>query len=175
MMRYNVSQLLKSSTGATRHYKLHEEINDLDPAIKPLSNLDGEIMMIRTGEGVLVNGDLYLTAELQCRRCLELFSAPVRFGIEEEFKPTIDIVTGAKIPQTEEDEPATQINAQHMLDLTEVIRQNLMLALPMYPVCRSRCEGLCPNCGQNWNEGPCDCAPEEIDPRLAVLKQLLEE
>ncbi len=60
-------------------------------------------------------------------------------------------------------------------NLTEVIRQNLLLAMPMYPVCRSKCKGLCPHCGQNWNEAPCDCTLEEIDPRLAVLKQLLEE
>ncbi len=174
-MRYNVSQLLKSSTGATRNYKLHEDVGELDPAITPMSTLDGEITMIRTADGILVRGDLYLTAELACRRCLDLFSAPIRFTIEEEFHPTIDIVTGAKLPRTEDDDAATEIDAQHMLDLTEVVRQNLMLALPMYPVCRSRCQGLCPNCGQNWNEGPCDCSLEEIDPRLAVLKQLLEE
>ena len=174
-MRYNFSQLLKSPTGTVRHYKLHEDIGDLDPAISPLSTLDGELTMIRTGDGILVDGDLYTSVELACSRCLEPFSTPVRFAIEEEFKPTIDIVTGAKLPQTEADEPATRIDARHILDLSEVVRQNLLLALPMYPVCRSKCKGLCPNCGQNWNEGPCDCTFEQIDPRLAVLKQLLEE
>ena len=174
-MRYNVSQLLKSTTGTVRHYKIHEDISDLDPAISPLSTLDGDINMIRTGDDILVNGDLHTTLELSCSRCLEMFAMPVRFAIEEEFKPTIDVVTGAKIPLTPDDEAETLIDARHQLDLTEVVRQNLILAMPMYPVCRSKCKGLCPHCGQNWNEAPCDCTLEEIDPRLAVLKQLLEE
>ncbi len=174
-MRYNVSQLLKSSIGTTRHYKLHEDINDLDPAVSPLSTLDGELTMIRTAESILVSSDLHTTAELSCSRCLDLFATPLRLSLEEEFKPTVDIITGTKIPLTEDDEPATRIDAHHVLDLTEIARQNLVLALPMYPVCRSKCKGLCPYCGQNWNEAPCDCSLEEIDPRLAVLKQLLED
>ncbi len=174
-MRYNVSQLLKGPTGATRHYKVHEDIANLDPAIVPLSTLDGEITMIRTADGILVTGDLHATVELACSRCLDLFAMPVRFSLEEEFRPSIDIVTGAKIPMTEEDEPATTIDAHHILDLSEVVRQDLVLGLPMYPVCRSKCRGLCPNCGQNWNEAPCECTLEEIDPRLAVLKNLLKD
>ncbi|HEX7587809.1 MAG TPA: DUF177 domain-containing protein, partial [Anaerolineae bacterium] len=46
---------------------------------------------------------------------------------------------------------------------------------PPHPVCRTKCAGLCPNCGKNWNEGPCECRQDETDPRLAVLKQLLDE
>ena len=107
LMRYNVSQLLKSPTGTVRHYKIHDDISDLDPAISPLSTLDGEIQMIRTGDGILVNGDLHTTLELSCSRCIEMFAMPVRFGIEEEFKPTIDIVTGAKIALTPDDEIET--------------------------------------------------------------------
>ncbi len=174
-MRYNVSQLLRSPTGTFRHYKIHEDIGDLDPAISPLSTLDGEIRMIRTADGILVSSDLHTTVELSCSRCLEMFAMPVRFTVEEEFKPTIDITTGARIPLTSEDEKETLIDARHTLDLSEVIRQDLLLAVPMYPVCRSKCRGLCPHCGQNWNDAPCDCTLEEIDPRLAVLKQLLEE
>ncbi len=174
-MRYNVSQLIKSPTGTVRQYKLHEDIGDLDPGISPLSTLDGDVKLVRTADGILASGDLHATVELSCSRCLDLFAKPLRFGIEEEFKPTIDIVTGARMPMTEDDEPATMIDAHHMLDLTEIVRQNLLLAQPMYPVCRSKCRGLCPNCGQNWNEAPCDCTLEEIDPRLAALKQLLDE
>lgn len=174
-MRYNVSQLLKSPTGTTRYYKIHDDVTDLDAAITPLSTLDGEITMVRTADGILVTGDLHTSVELSCSRCLDLFAMPVRFSVEEEFHPSIDIITGAKIPLTSDDEPETRIDVHHILEVSEVMRQNLLLALPMYPVCRSKCKGLCPKCGQNWNEAPCDCTLEEIDPRLAVLKQLLEE
>jgi uncharacterized protein len=174
-MRYNVSQLLKSTTGTIRHYKIHDDIGELDPAVTPLSTLDGEITMLRTVDGILVSGALHTSVELSCSRCLDLFAMPVRFSVEEEFRPSIDINTGAKIPVTDEDEPETRIDTHHILDLGEVIRQNFLLGLPMYPICRSKCKGLCPNCGQNWNEGLCDCSLEQIDPRLAVLRQLLKD
>ncbi len=174
-MHYNVAQLLKDETGQTREYTFHEDISTLDPDIVPLSALDGKIQLIRTSDGILVTGDLHSSIELTCARCTEPFSMPVQFGLEEEFRPTIDIVTGASLPVPADDEEATQIDEHHIIDLTEVVRQDLLLALPPFPICRSKCAGLCPNCGQNWNEGPCDCTQEEIDPRLQVLKQLLDD
>lgn len=174
-MRYNVAQLLKDETGQTREYVLHEDIRALDPGIIPLSALDGRIKMIRTADGVLVTGNLHSSVELTCSRCAEPFSMPLQFKIEEEFRPTIDIVTGASLPLPADDEEATQIDEHHLVDLTEVVRQDLLLAIPPNPVCRSKCAGLCPICGKNWNEGPCDCKRDEIDPRLQVLKQLLDE
>lgn len=174
-MRYNVAQLLKDQTGQTRQYALHEEINALDPEIAPLSSLDGKIQMIRTADGVLVTGSLHSSIELTCSRCADPFSMPLQFKIEEEFRPTIDIVTGATLPLPDDDEQATRIDEHHIVDLTEVVRQDMLLAIPPNPVCRSKCAGLCPICGKNWNEGPCDCKDEGIDPRLQVLKQLLDE
>lgn len=174
-MRFNVAQLLKSNTGAIRQYQVHEDITDLDPSISPLSELNGNVQVIRTAEGILVRGDLYTSVELDCSRCLDTFSMAVRFHVEEEFFPTIDIITGARLPLPEDADPATLIDIHHILDLTEIVRQDLMLAVPMVPICRTNCKGLCPSCGENWNEGSCDCQEEELDPRFAVLKELLRQ
>jgi uncharacterized protein len=174
-MQFNVAQLLKEQSGHTRQYTLHEDIGHLDPDIVPLSTLDGNIQLIRTADGVLVTGKLHCSLELTCSRCLDPFSMPLQFTLEEEFRPTIDIITGANLPLPEDDEVATQIHAHHVLDLTEVMRQNILLTLPPNPICRTKCKGLCPTCGKNLNEGPCDCKHDEIDPRLQALKQLLDE
>jgi len=174
-MRYNVAQLLKEQSGQTRQYTLHEEISALDPDIVPLSTLDGNIQLIRTADGVLVTGKLHTSIELVCSRCLEPFAMPLQLALEEEFRPTIDIVTGASLPLLTDDEEATRIDARHTLDLSEVMRQNILLAIPPYPVCRSQCVGLCPQCGKNWNAGPCDCRRDDIDPRLQVQKQLQDK
>ncbi len=174
-MRYNVSQLLKEHVGATRHYQLQEDISELDPSLKPLTDLVGNVDLIRTNEGILVRADLRTNVELTCSRCLVQFSMPVRFRIDEEFHPTIDILTGARLPQPDDADEATQIDAHHLLDLSEIVRQDLTLALPLVPLCRNDCKGLCPNCGKNWNEGDCECADVEMDPRFAILKQLLDE
>ncbi len=174
-MRYNVAQLLKEQSGHTRRYTLHEDIGHLDADITPLSTLDGNIQFIRTADGILVVGSLHCSLELTCSRCLEPFTFPLQFTLEEEFRPTIDIVTGAYLPLPADADIATQIDARHTLDLTEVVRQNILLALPLNPICRTACKGLCPICGKNLNEGTCDCAHNEIDPRLQSLKRLLDE
>ena len=174
-MRYNVAQLLKEQSGHTRHYTLHEDIGALDPEIVPLSALDGNVQLIRTADGVFVLGDLHTSLELTCARCLTQFALPLKFSLEEEFRPTIDIHTGATLPLTTDDETATRIDAHHEIDLSEVVRQNILLTIPPRPICRTKCAGLCPTCGKNWNEGPCDCKTEEIDPRLEKLKELLDE
>jgi uncharacterized metal-binding protein YceD (DUF177 family) len=59
------------------------------------------------------------------------------------------------------------------LDLRQPLREQILLTLPMHPLCRPDCKGLCSTCGHNLNEGPCNCSTEEIDPRLADLKKLL--
>ncbi len=174
-MRFNVAQLLKEQSGGIRQYSLHEDISQLDPDIVPLTALDGNIQLIRTSDGILARGNLTTSVELVCSRCLEAFSLPVRVVLEEEFHPTLDIVTGATLPVSEDAEQATQIDSHHILDLTEVARQDILLALPPYPICRSRCAGLCPKCGKNLNEGTCDCKDDEIDPRFEALKQLLNK
>ncbi len=174
-MQFNVAQLLKEQSGQMRQYTLHEDIRQLDPEITVLSALDGNVQMIRTTDGVYVTGKLRCSLELNCARCLDPFALPLTFTLEEEFRPTIDILTGARLPITNDDESATRIDEKHILDLSEVVRQNILLAIPPSPICRTQCAGLCPTCGKNRNDGACECKPDPIDPRFEILKQLLDE
>jgi uncharacterized protein len=137
------------------------------------SLLTGAVSLIRTADGILVTASLETTVQLECCRCLEPFSIPIRLEIEEEFHPTIDIRTGAVLPVADSEEDATTIDEQHVLDLTEVVRQALFLALPMNPLCKLNCAGLCPLCGINLNQEQCQCEPDAVDPRLEALRQLL--
>jgi len=56
-----------------------------------------------------------------------------------------------------------------------LVREDMLLSIPIQALCRPGCKGLCPRCGRNWNDGPCDCRDEAVDPRLTVLTQLLQE
>jgi uncharacterized protein len=168
-MRFNVAQLLKGGTGSSRRYQIREGIEDLDPELVIREPLVGQIEMVRTADGILVRGELTTVVELQCDRCLDPLIQGVEFKIEEEFHPTIDMSTGAPLPYDEEE---TRIDEHHILDLTELIRQSIFLALPMHPVCRLDCLGLCDRCGQNLNEGPCGCEESTVDPRLEILKKI---
>ncbi|MCD6288943.1 MAG: DUF177 domain-containing protein [Anaerolineae bacterium] len=170
-MRYNVAQLLKEASGATRYYQLDVDIGGLDPLLVPVEHLMGEIAMLRTGTGVLVTGHLVTRVELVCSRCLTPFEAPLAIDVEEEFRPTVDVITGRHLVMEEEDE-ALWIDDHHVLDLTEVVRQDLLLALPLHPLCKEDCAGLCPVCGHNLNEGPCGCTTGDVDLRWAALLDL---
>lgn len=166
-MRYNVAQLLKEPTGSSRRYDLREDIEGIDADLVMKEPLVGQIEMIRTAEGILVRGTLTTAAEVECSRCLEPFVERIEFDIDEEFHPSVDIHTGVALPWTEE---ATRIDESHTIDLTEIVRQNIFLALSMRPICRPDCAGLCPQCGKNLNEGPCSCQEEALDPCLEMLR-----
>ena len=171
-VRFNVAQLLRSAAGVSREYELDEDITGIDKDLDVVQPLRGRVKFLRTGEGILVTGHVQTAANLPCRRCLTPVVVPVVVDLEEQFHPSIDLVTGQALP-AEGQEEATRIDARHMLDLTEVVRQNLLLAVPVSALCSEQCRGLCPECGKNLNEGACSCQREAGDPRLAALRDLL--
>lgn len=173
IMQFNVAQLLKQPTGAKREYDVDEPLGEIDPELVAVGPITGHLKFVRTRDGVLVTGRLATMLEVNCIRCLDAFDLPVGTEIEEEFKSTVDIRTGAHVPIVTE-EAETLIDEHHIIDLTEVLRQDLLLALPLTPMCREDCHGLCPICGQNRNEGSCECQPEKSDPRWDVLAELLQ-
>lgn len=171
-MEFNVAQLLKDRTGATRSYNVREEIENLDPEIVAVDALEGTVKLMRTIDGVLVTGLLSTTLGLVCDRCLNPFVTQVEVELEDEFKPSIDITTGASVPVSVEDE-GNVIDDHHILNLQEVLRQRTLLSQPAHPLCQADCLGLCVSCGQNLNEATCDCQETDLDPRWAALRQLL--
>jgi uncharacterized protein len=174
-LTFNVAQLLKQAVGATRTYELVEDLAGLTDEVRFTAPLRGEVKFTRTIDGVLVTGNLTTETKLVCRRFAIEFSQPIKLALEEEFRSAYDVNTGLKLPPREDDEEATMISEQHMLDLSEVLRQDLILAVPPFPVCREDCKGLCPHCGKDLNEGTCDCSEEESDPRWAALQELLNK
>jgi uncharacterized protein len=173
-MQFNVAQLLKEPTGATRKYEIEESLDDLDPALVIQEPIRGQVKFTKIPSGVLVTGDLETVLEVNCNRCLEPFDQSVRIELEEEFRASTDVRTGVRLPRAEEADEATFIDEKHIIDLSEVVRQAFLLNLPTTPLCRSDCKGLCPICGLNLNEGQCDCPEETIDPRWDALRAFLD-
>ena len=165
-MQINVAQLLKSAIGSIRDYEVSGVVdirgNGTDSIVR------GEVRLMRTDRGILAKGTLHTEAEVTCSRCLSLFNRPLALNIEEEYFPTLDVVSGASLSLPEEP-GCFIIDEHHLLDLTEAVRQYALLVIPMKPLCCEDCAGLCPNCGHNLNLGPCDCPPQPLDPRWAAL------
>jgi uncharacterized protein len=166
-MQINVAQLLKSEQGATKVVEIDDTFEDEDAQIP----VRGELKLTRINQRILVQGKLIIDVPLICSRCLQSFICSIPIYIEEEYYPTIDVSSGAKLPPPDESGSFT-IDERHILDLTEAIRQYKVMALPMKPLCREECAGICPTCGKNLNEGPCDCPLNEVDPRWAELLKL---
>jgi uncharacterized protein len=167
-MEINVAQQLKSAIGSVREYEVSGIIDVIGDGNGNL--VQGRVSLTRTDRGILVKGVLDTEVELTCSRCLSLFTCPLTANIEEEYFPTIDIISGASLPPPDEPDHFT-IDERHVLDLTEALRQCTLLAIPMKPLCGVDCAGLCPECGQNLNQGPCNCPPQG-DPRWSELSKL---
>jgi uncharacterized protein len=175
-LEFNVAQLLKETTGASRSYEVDvESPSELDEDLTFVSPLTGHVRLLRTGPNILVTGRLKAIIQQTCARCLTTFARPVEIKLEEEYFPTLDIVTGMAITQPAEIEAANLIDEQHILDSSEVVRQEFLLVSDSILYCRPDCKGLCPHCGQDRNLGACSCEDEVVDPRWAGLKALSME
>jgi uncharacterized protein len=127
--------------------------------------LTGSVTLTRTPQGLYAAGALRATVDHQCGRCLIEYQQPVTARVGELYHYP---------PETAPPEALTVSDDAH-LDLSPVLREDFLLSVPMHAVCRPDCKGLCPQCGKNWNEGPCDCAEEDVDPRWSGLSDLLKE
>ena len=176
-LEFNVAQLLKEATGATRSYEVEADLkSDFDDEeLKVVAPLAGQVKFLRTGPHILATGVLETTLEKSCGRCLTPFTPPVAIELEEEFFPTLDIITGTALTQPQEIEAANLIDEQHILDLAEVVRQEILVESDNLLYCRPDCKGLCPQCGQDLNVGLCNCQDETIDPRWAGLQTLRDD
>jgi uncharacterized protein len=167
-MEINVSQQSKAPIGNIREYEVDEKTDVLGNGT--VVEIKGQVRLTRTNRGILAQGSFQTGIPLDCSRCLKDFVTSLAITIEEEYFPIIDVNSGT--PLEIPDEPGSfTIDEHHILDLREAIRQNALLAIPMKPLCREDCPGLCPQCGKDLNEGPCDCPEESIDPRWAKLLQ----
>jgi len=169
-VQFNVSTLLQEPVGSTRLAEVEDEPVAV-PAAGYASTVSGRARLMRTQRGVLVHADLTTHPALECARCLTSFQGEIRLLIDEEFVPLRDPVTGEAI---EADPDEFRIDGRNHLDLSEAVRQYEQAALPIQPVCREDCAGLCPVCGQNLNERRCDCEQPEPEGAWAGLAALAE-
>jgi uncharacterized protein len=167
----NVSTLLREPVGSRRTIPIDEEPVAV-PAEGWRSSVWGELRLIRTQRGLLVRASLTSTPRLECSRCLEPYSREVELDFEEEFVVRYDPVTGAPIEGVEDQD--FEVDERNHLDLDEAVRQYELTALPLQPLCRPGCKGLCPQCGRNLNEGECGCVAAGADGRWAALAGLAD-
>ena len=167
MMQTNVAQLLKSPIGSLRTITVDDKLEESGTKY----TVKGEVTLTLTNRSVLAQGDLTSQTRIVCSRCLKPFTCKIHLNLIEEYSPKIDVVTGFRLPEPE-DPGSFTLDEHHELDLTEAIRQYIVTAMPMKPLCKEACAGLCATCGKDLNQAKCDCTTETADPRWSELLKL---
>jgi uncharacterized protein len=108
---------------------------------------------------------------LACSRCLDDMTVPVDLPFDLLYLPHQENA-GVEEVEVEDDDLTTAFYRDEEIDLGQLVLEQFYLALPMKPLCRESCRGLCPSCGTNLNTATCSCVQEWTDPRLEGLKAL---
>ena len=136
-----------------------------------------ELWLESSPDGIRVKGDLSGSVFLDCTRCLEEYRQDLEIAVDEFYRrPGLSAVDadGGRLAEAEVVEEDDYVIDEGTIDLNLLVNDAVMLSLPMRRLCDDECRGLCQICGTNLNEGECGCSSDDIDPRLEILRTLLE-
>lgn len=138
--------------------------------IVAVGDVDCRGRLTPTPPDILLQASLSYVQTLRCNRCLESFEMPMssEIGLILQIRETPKATQEVRLE--EKDLGFLELNEPE-IDLRSLVNEQLQLGLPMKPLCREDCAGLCGRCGADLNHGPCDCRPD-VDPRWAMLKNL---
>ncbi len=136
-----------------------------------VGEIHGHLQLSRRAEDVYVKGSFSTSVEVECRCCVESFTTSILGDIEVQFCPA-DATTPSAPWQADTGE---RYYLGDTIDLSEEVRQSLILEIPNWPLCSETCKGLCPQCGENLNVTDCGCQiAEEASSPFAALADLLD-
>ena len=141
------------------------ELSDGDKNTKLTSRFDIDLQLNKGLREVTGSGNVQLSIEAPCSRCLKT--------VKLDLKPEVNLVlTPKESIEVEDDDINHETYVGDEVDISDYLREQIAMSLPLKVVCSENCKGLCPSCGVNLNDETCECDSQKIDPRLAVLKNL---
>lgn len=158
------------SSESADHFGVDPEEGSLAQAVRVHGTLT------RSNQDVYLAGQVSTVMNMTCARCLEPIQIAVQTNITASFIPapsTDDLEAEQELGDSDIE---LEFYRDQKIDLTQTVYDQIMLSLPMVPLCNTDCKGICPHCGANLNREACRCqGDEDIDPRLAVLKELKDK
>lgn len=127
----------------------------------------------KTGQEVIIAGSLRAGLQLQCSRCLRDFQSDLEIPISVVYHPLAESAAADR-RELKGDEMDMDYYREE-IDVEELFREQILLNTQMKPLCSEQCRGLCPHCGTDLNVSDCSCSTKQADPRLEVLRKLLEK
>jgi uncharacterized protein len=170
-MRIELDKLEETGNSFAHRYEPEEIVLDEEHVrLTDAPEVLGRVQ--RSGREVRLRGKLNARAEVDCDRCLKTVAVPVETDFDVAYVPAEDYARSEAAELQEEDLSLSVFDGA-TIDVDELVREQLLLALPARALCGEECKGLCPTCGANRNTNPCDCQSTEIDPRWAGLKAVM--
>ncbi|MBZ0154596.1 MAG: DUF177 domain-containing protein [Alphaproteobacteria bacterium] len=166
-MKIIVSEIPEEGLNIDIEETIHSEL------VKIVSPVSASLRIEKRNAEVLVQGEIHAKVELQCSRCLQSFTVPVHSALSVVYDPA-EVINREENYSLKGDELDMGFYRNDTLDLNDLLLEQLLLNIPMKPLCRPDCEGICPQCGKDLNAEKCTCEVSEIDPRMKVLEQLLK-
>jgi uncharacterized protein len=163
-LRLNVGFITNLPIGSSRDFLFDFPSIHLHPDLD-LKDLSGRARVTRTPQGLLVEAQMHANYLAECGRCLIEFEQPLDIDFTELY-----VFTGQAVSETD-----LKLPEDGKIDLAPLVRDFMLLEVPINPLCTPECKGLCSICGENLTETPHSHEEEMIDPRMAVLKELLDE
>jgi len=165
---------LEGGRGDFAHVYQPEELNPVDERVRLTAPAAVTAKVRLSRNEVVVNGHVDTRAQVECDRCLQPVEAPVSADFALEY------ITGSEYESSEvaeltEAAMSVAVFDGEALDVDEIIKEQILLAVPTRMLCREDCKGICPECGIDRNTGECSCVADDIDPRWAALKNLKTE
>ncbi|MEE3381525.1 MAG: DUF177 domain-containing protein [Succiniclasticum sp.] len=166
MIKINVAEIKKQLTGE-KDFRFDVGPDELDLSEQDLPvvgkvHIEGKIT--NAGDVLLVEASEKAAVRRTCARCLKEFTAESTAKALEKFYPE-----GSQSVESD-----AYVYEGDFVDVTELLRESLLLAEPLRVLCKEDCKGICPVCGADRNVHPCDCDTRTIDPRLSALKQFIK-
>lgn len=178
MLRIDLAEIVRT-VGKQQIYEI-DEPPFTDQDVEYVAPIRGRVTVTNSGRLLLVRGYIETVISLECGRCLSDVRQPVRAALEEQY--SLSEVENAvyhdvspAIVADEENEVPPGLFDGNVMNLGVLIRQAVILASPLAPLCREDCKGLCPTCGKNLNLGACACPKSSAGKPLASLGDLLKQ
>jgi len=165
---------LEGGRGTFAHVYQPDELNPLDDRVTLIGTAEVNGTVRRAGIEVFVDGRVEARAQVECDRCLK----PVELPVSADF--ALEYITGAVYESSStaalsEEQLSVAVFDGETIDVDEIVKEQILLAVPVRTLCREECQGICPECGNDLNTGQCNCSADEVDPRWAALKSLKNE
>ncbi len=149
-----------------------DEIDDLTAELELSADISVTGTIRRQGVQIEITGHLAAPATASCRRCAEPFPLTIAADFEAVYVEP-EHFSSEKDKELTGDDLNVDIVTDSEIDMGQITREQIILAIPEKLICRENCRGLCEKCGQNLNNGDCKCETAEPDPRWAGLKDLI--